>query len=216
MDQARPRVRKLLETLGFGTGRITAEEALSDIPQRIVRNLLKELKAEHAREIRQERVKNRVHKQVLAQGTMGVQDSTHTGVCRRRKTWAEVARDVATTEAHAFGDGKPLTGDTMVDSLEAREQAGTLPLVLGVDNGPGNKANQVIQWAEEHQLVLLFNRPRTPTDNSVAERCAGEGKARSGLGTGVELENPIHGGYKISKRRTESSTSTGPGAAGAD
>jgi len=155
---------------------------------RVISALLKTLKAEHEAELSQRLRKNRVHVQVLTRETLLAQDSTHVGKCRGRKAWAEVTKDAATLEAKAFGDGKPITGDGVIEHLEALKVSDHLPLVLATDNGPAYKSIKVADWLAKNQVIHLFSRPRTPTDNGRAERGIGEGKGLSGLGKGVELE----------------------------
>lgn len=189
LEQARPRVLHVLRTLGFRTGKDTTKAKLQDLPLRVISTLLKVLKAEHRSEEAKRLKQQRVHVKVLAQGALLAQDSTHVGNCQGRKVWAEVAKDAATCEAWAFGDGKPVTGQAMLGHLEAMKAQGRLPLVLATDNGSAYKEQSVQAWLAEHQVVQLFSRPRTPQDNGRAERGIGEGKALAGLGKGVLLEN---------------------------
>jgi transposase InsO family protein len=135
----------------------------------------------------------RVHVKVLAKGAVLAQDSTHTGNCRGRKAWAEVAKDAATCEAWAFGNGKPVTGDAMLGYLEALKAQGRLPLVLATDNGAAYKEHRVEAWLARHQVIHLLSRPHTPQDNGRAERGIGEGKKLAELGKGVLLENKALG-----------------------
>jgi hypothetical protein len=193
LDEARPRILAVLQTIGFKAGWPTVKVHLQDVPTRVIYTLLKVLKAEHRAELARQARENAVHVDVLAQGALLAQDSTHTGNCRGRKTWAEVLKDAATTEAWAFGNGKPVTGDAMIEYLEELKAQGRLPLVLATDNGSAYKEHRVMEWLAKHQVIQLFSRPRTPQDNARAERGIGEGKSLSGLGKGVLLENPLLG-----------------------
>lgn len=184
---------EVLHTLGFSTGRGTVKELCQDLPWRVINVLLKVLKTEHRADEAARFTQQRVHVQVLARGTLLAQDSTHVGNARGRKAWAEVAKDAATCEAWAFGDGKPITGDAMLSHLEALETQDRLPLVLATDNGPAYKEHRVEAWLAQHQIVHLLSRPHTPQDNGRAERGIGEGKRLAGLGKGVLLENKAFG-----------------------
>jgi hypothetical protein len=139
LDEAKPRVLEVLHTLGFGAGRETVKGIYQDLPWRVINALLKLLKAEHRIEEAQRLRNQRVHVQVLAQGAVLAQDSTHTGNAQGRKAWAEVVKDAATCEAWALGDGKPITSDAMLAQLEALKAQGRLPLVLATDNGSAYK-----------------------------------------------------------------------------
>ncbi|HEX3081361.1 MAG TPA: hypothetical protein VHQ04_12885, partial [Puia sp.] len=46
---------------------------------------------------------------------------------------------------------------------------------------------------EKNQVIHLFSRPHTPTDNGRVERGIGEGKSLAGLGKGVVLESAKQG-----------------------
>ncbi len=193
LAEARPRVLAVLQTIGFKAGWPTIKAILQDLPKRIIDTVLKVLKAEHKAEQTQRIVENRIHTNVLAQGALLGQDSTHTGSCRSRKTWAEVLKDAATMEAWAFGNGKPITGESMLAYLEDLKARGLLPLVLATDNGSAYKEQRVMAWLAENKVIQLFSRPRTPTDNGRTERAIGEGKALRGLGKGVQHEEPVLG-----------------------
>ena len=193
LDNARPRVLEVLQTIGYQAGWPTVKVHLQDVPTRVIQMLLRVLKLEHRSEMAKLRQIQRVHIDVLAQGVMLAQDSTHTGNCDNRKAWAEVAKDAATTEGAAFGDGKALTGEAQLGYLRRLKALGLLPLVWSVDNGPGNRDKRVQAFLAQEQVVILYSRPRTPQDNARVERGIGEGKALAGLGTGVTLENPTLG-----------------------
>ena len=188
LEEAKPRVLAVLHTIGFRAGWTTVKALLQDLPKRVIDMALKVLKTAHrieeARQLRQQRV----HVKVLAKGALLAQDSTHVGSFRGRKAWAEVAKDAATCEAWAFGDGLPITGKAMLAHLETLKAQGRLPLVLATDNGSAYKEQSVKAWLAKHQVVQLFSRPRIPQDNGRAERGIGEGKALAGLGKGVLLE----------------------------
>jgi transposase InsO family protein len=189
IEQAKPRVLEVLHKLGYRAGWTTVKKLLIDVPKRVINALLKRLKADHRAREAQRFKQQRVHIRVLAQGAVLAQDSTHVGGFKGRKVWAEVAKDAATCEAWAFGDGKPINGQAMLEHLKILKAQDRLPLVLATDNGSAYKEQSVRAWLAENQVVQLFSRPRTPQDNGRAERGIGEGKALAGLGKGVLLQS---------------------------
>lgn len=193
VDDARPRVLAVLQTIGFRAGWPTVKEHLQDVPTRIIQMLLKVLKVEHRAEEGRRIAANSKHVDVKYQGVLTVQDSTHTGGWNRVKCWAEVAKDAATTEAWAFGNGKPVTGEAMLGYLEHLKAKGLLPLVWGVDNAPAYRHKMVQAFMEREQVIVLYSRPHTPQDNARAERGIGEGKILAGLGKGVQLQSRAEG-----------------------
>jgi hypothetical protein len=46
--------------------------------------------------------------------------------------------------------------------------------VLGLDNGDANRSERLARLLAEHQVVPLFNVPRTPQHNAFVERAIGE------------------------------------------
>lgn len=190
---AKPQVLELLRTLGFKTGRGTVLLIYPDLPVRVVSVVLRIVKAEHAAETRQRIAANQVHTEVLAAEAMLAQDSTHTGNDHGRKAWAETAKDAATFEAEAWGNGKALTANAMLAFLGRLQAENRLPLVLANDNGSGYKDQRVAAKLRELQVIQLFSLPHTPQHNARAERGIGEGKELAHLGKGVDLESGRQG-----------------------
>jgi transposase InsO family protein len=121
------------------------------------------------------------------------QDTAHVGNTRRRRSWAEVRKDLGTLKSRALGDGKPVTGLAVLRQLREDKAKGKLPLVLLTDNARAYKCLAVQDWLQVHQVIHLLSRPRTPTDNGAVERAIGEGKAVQGLGKGVRLRSLTDG-----------------------
>jgi hypothetical protein len=190
-------VTEILQTFNYGVGRETAKILLPDLARRVISPLLKLLKAEHHREREQRLKETRQHVDVLAQGAIDAQDSAHVGSCKGKKVWAEVEKDPATTEGHAFGNGKAITAKAMIHHLEELKAQGKLPLVLATDNGPAYKEKTLQDWLDENQVIHLFSLPHTPQHNATAERCVGEGKRLSGLGTGMTLSTAALGPQRL-------------------
>jgi transposase InsO family protein len=199
IEQAKPVLLSILRTVGYRAGKGTMEIKLPKMPRRVISTALQVIKAEHrAREARRWE-ENRVHVEVLARGVLLTQDSTHIGDFKGRKAWAEVNKDAASTMSWANGDGKPITGDAMLEHLEHLWSQGLLPLVLATDNGSAYKDHRVALCLHKWQVIHLFSRPHTPQDNGRAECGIGEGKARAGLGKGVQLQSPVKGVLKLDK-----------------
>jgi len=110
-----------------------------------------------------------------------------------KKAYAEVFKDAASLEAWAGGNGDPITGIAMLGHLKRLKLQSRLPLVLATDNGSAYKEKSVQAWLKANEVVHLFSRPHTPTDNGRAERGIGEGKALAGLGRRVLLESGPQG-----------------------
>lgn len=191
--QARRKLKALINDLGWALGRRTAQARLPCLPLRLINQVLKILKAEHRAREDVRRRKYRVQLRVTAKHAVVGQDSTHVGNTRRRRSWAEVRKDLATLKGRALGDGKPITGLVMLRQLRAAKANGRLPLVLLTDNARAYKCCAVQEWMRIHQVIHLASRPRTPTDNGAVERAIGEAKAVRGLGKGVRLRSRADG-----------------------
>jgi len=197
IDLARPVVLSILRTIGYRAGKGTMELKLPEMPRRVMEPALRVLKAEHAREEAQRIISARVHVTVLVQGVLLTQDSTHIGNQGHRRVWAEVNKDAATTTGMANGDGRPLTGDAMLEHLEYLWSQGLLPLVLGTDNGSAYTDHRVALCLRKWQVIHLFSLPHTPQHNGRAECGIGEGKALAGLGKGVQLPDAALGVQRL-------------------
>lgn len=154
---------------------------------------LKEIKLRKRRKIRRILAAQRISIKVLAQGAFVAQDSTHVGYASRKRAWAEVSKDAATFEAEAFGDGKPITAQAMIERLEGLKANGRLPLILSTDNGSAYKSHAVESWLLKNQVIHLKSRVHTPTDNARIERAIGEAKHEAGLDEHASLERPQDG-----------------------
>lgn len=194
LDQARPRILEVLKVFKFRAGKGTVKILLPDLPLRVINILLRVLKAEHRSEEALFRKKNRIHVRVMAKDVIRVQDSTHVGSANGRRAWAELAKDAATCEAHAFGNGRPLKAEAMLAHLRDLKKKGELSfLVLATDNGSPYKDKRVQEWCRKNEVVQLFSRPHTPQDNGRAERAICEGKYLASLGKGIRLSSAQEG-----------------------
>lgn len=123
--------------------------------------------------------RRRMHTQVEAPLVLASLDSTYLGTDEHgEEVWGEHLRDVATSKTLALECVSAARGERYVELLEGvRAEHGELPLVLGIDNGPAERSELLARYAAQHQIVLLFNEPRTPEHNSFVERGHQELKA---------------------------------------
>jgi len=174
---------------GQSAGRLVIERALEPRqPRRLIVTSLARWKARWRREEREQLLAHRTSVQVLYRDVLWSQDGTHLGRTEDGAVHAQVSKEGAsrgTLRAQARQGAN--TGADVVSQLEALRVARGLPLILGLDNGPENIAAAVEAYLARHQVVALYNVPRTPQHNARAERGIGELKRESGLGKGVRL-----------------------------
>jgi hypothetical protein len=173
------------------------ELKLPDVPRRLLSDALDVLKTEHAARLAERLNANRVHIQVLAIGALMTEDSTLVGYFIKRKVWAEVFKDVASTWSWAEGDGHCLTHHRVLNHLEGLWNEGLLPLVLATDNGSAYKDYWVQNALHKEKVIHLFSRPHTPQHNPWVERCIGEGKALAELNADVVLQSRAEGVQRL-------------------
>jgi putative transposase len=77
--------------------------------------------------------------------------------------------DNMSRESPALEVGSHLTGHHVVAVLERLAQAGQVPQMLQVDNGPEFSSRALDVWAHQRGVKLIFSRPGTPTDNPFIE-----------------------------------------------
>jgi transposase InsO family protein len=174
---------------GHGAGRLEMAHALRQgTPRRLIVASLKRLKGRWRRDERERLAGGRLSIEVLYRDVLWSQDATHLGRTGRQEVRAQVCKEAAsrrTLLARAQA-GASCAADVIGQLEELRVERG-LPLILAMDNGPENIAQEVEAYAARQQVVLLYNVPRTPQHNARAERGIGELKQESGLGKGVRL-----------------------------
>jgi hypothetical protein len=166
-DQGRssglPRVRAALRRLGLW------------LPITIVRALLRELKARSRAVLARRRAQERRHTEVQARDVFWSQDATHLGRDGVGEIQALAVKDVATTTLIEGSLGGPARGaDVLALLASAKLVRGTLPLVLGMDNGPANRHELVLSWLRNERVIVLWNVPHTPQHNAPIESLFGE------------------------------------------
>lgn len=77
--------------------------------------------------------------------------------------------DNFTRESLAIRVGQRLTGDHVVETLEAVTKERGIPKTIRVDNGPEFISKSLDWWAYFNGVKLDFSRPGKPTDNAFIE-----------------------------------------------
>ena len=141
---------------------------------RLVRRAVRTWKLHHARREERRRAAVRVRVRVLLRDAVWAQDALHLEGEGERATWGRLTMDRCTREHPVLAlSGPPNSQDSVALLERLRVEHKRLPLVLTVDRGSENKG-ELVAWARKHQVVLLYNLPRTPQHNGAAERAIGE------------------------------------------
>ena len=174
---------------GHSAGRQVIERALGERqPRRLIVTSLARWKARWRREERERLWAHRTSVEVLYRDVLWSQDGTHLGRTDDSAVSGQVLNEAAsrsTLRAQARA-GASCASDVL-QPLERLRLTRGLPLILALDNGPENIAAVIEAYLAQHQVVALYNVPRTPQHNARAERGIGELKRESGLGKGVRL-----------------------------
>jgi transposase InsO family protein len=182
------KVREQLYVQGFSAGWRPVDHALTDVPTRLVQELMSICKvrerARRARAAQARRVSVKVHKR----DALWSVDATHLGRAGDEAQQAEVVKELATTRVVGVSLGCVATGEDVVRLLtQSVRDRGVAPFVLCHDNGKAYCCGLVSRWCAENGVVELVNEPRTPQHNAACERGIGELKAECDLGSGREL-----------------------------
>jgi transposase InsO family protein len=182
--RARELVREVVEEQGWSVGEGPVYRALGcDVPRRLVREVLAELKRAHRRRKRTIAERERTSIHVQARDALWSQDATH--LCRDEKktaVQAEVIREVASTRTIEIAVGPAATGADVIAALErTRVERGTLPLVWATDNGSPYVSKKVARYLAKRQVVHLRSLPHTPQHNAWSEHGMRELKQEAAL-----------------------------------
>ena len=183
-------VQAQLECQGWSAGEGAVHAALEgQYSLALVRQALRQLKAQRRAKQRRLAAQHRRHIEVHARDALWSMDATHLGRdAQGHALQAEVIREVASTRTIGLSVGAPATGACVVHLLDqTREERGTAPLVLASDNGPQYTAQDVARWCEQHGVMHLYSLPRTPQHNSWSEHGMRELKAETLLGKGCRV-----------------------------
>jgi transposase InsO family protein len=176
---ALPAVARAWKRQGRSAGRERVLDELEhmgvSVPVTIVRELLRALKARWRRVQERRRAAERVHVAVHARDALWSQDASHLGRDQHDKVEALAVKDVAALAVVGTSVGGPATGEGVLALLQRAELVrGTLPLVLGMDNGPANRDAKLQAWLRRRRVIVLWNVPRTPQHNAPIESFFGE------------------------------------------
>jgi len=194
---ARERVLEEVQRQGWRVGEDPVHRALGDVPKRLVRESLAELKRDHRRRKRKiaERERTTIH--VHARDGLWSQDATH--LVRDEQgtaVQAEVVREVASTRTIEIAVGPAARGNDVIAALErTRADRGTLPLVWATDNGSAYVSKKVARYLAKQQVVHLRSLPHTPQHNAWSEHGMRELKEEAdleGVCQPLGLRNLLH------------------------
>ena len=190
-DELVARVEGAWRAQGTSSGERVVFEALGcEVPMRLVRCILRKLKAEHRVCARKRIESERVHVEVLARDAVWCLDATHLGRDESGEVQGEVLKDVCTSSLLMVSVGRPSTSAELIAALQPIfETRGAWPLVLMTDNGSIYCSEEFEAFLMDRGIVHLRNEPHTPQHNAVAERAHGEIKSETGLGKGSRLES---------------------------
>jgi hypothetical protein len=164
------------------------------IPVRLAQETVRTFKRLQKRRAREGAMARRVSVKVHYRDVLWAEDGAQFGRVEGEPFLAEVLRDVATTKTLAVTTGPAPTGDDITALLHCmKTDRGTLPLVLGVDNGGAQKSNDVAAYCEAEKVIVLRNHPRTPQHNAFVERAIRELKEESGLASDSVLRDEDEG-----------------------
>jgi hypothetical protein len=177
--------------VGWTSGEGTVHRELGgDVPLRLVRDCVAQLKAEHrAATIRAEQ-ERRTSMSVHARNAIWSVDGTHLGRdAHGAPVIGEIVRDVASTETLGSSIGPPPSSKDLAEVVERVViVTGEKPLVIARDGGPENRG-ALEAWCEANDVVLLTNLPRTPQHNPWVEHGNREIKDETGLGKGHRVQS---------------------------
>ena len=189
-QRAKASCEEALKRFGFSSGEVSIHHLLKgDVPRRLVREALKDLKADHRRRLRHERQQHRTSVMAFATGAIWALDGTHLGrfPCRCAVE-GQILIDGASRKVLEASAGPPACGLDVIKMLKrARRIHGGLPLVLMTDNGGPYIAQRLAAYLKKHQVIHLFSLPRTPQHNATCERTMRTLKEGTLLGKGCRL-----------------------------
>lgn len=178
------RVRALVETalkeIGWTAGEDTLKRALDQAgkkaSRRVIRTVLRELKASRRQRIGEEAAARRQTLTVTMRDAVWAQDGAELERNADGVVSTEVIRELATAsiEGVAPHEDAPSTDD-VIDAFEAAAKArGGYPLICSTDNGSVYASKRFKKHLRKRGVVHLKNLPRTPQHNAFAERAVRE------------------------------------------
>lgn len=175
----------------------TAHRVLG-IPARLAQETVRTFKQLKQQRALESEMKRRVSVKAHFKDVLWAEDGAQFGRIAGEPFLAEVLRDVATTKTLAVTTGPAPTGDDIAALLHCmKEDRGTLPLVLSVENGGAQKSNDLARYCEREMVIVLRNHPRTPQHNPFVERAIRELREESGLDSDAPLKNEEEGTERL-------------------
>lgn len=161
---------------------------LPGVPVRLVQRSVAELKRRTRKADQERREAHQVRVEVLARDAVWARDGLFCGRRRRSPVEGEVMRDRGSMRmVMCEVQEGALAGELAVERWERVRRERGLPLVVQLDNGSANRSEAVREYLARHQVIVLWNLPRTPEHNGAAEKAVGEVKRVAGLGRGTCL-----------------------------
>ena len=182
---AREHIESVLKINGWDSGEETVMNALkangTPTSMRLIRRVLKDLKAERRAHVERERAARRITIVFNATDVCWAQDATELERDDQGKITAELVRDTATRDTGEIvarrGDSDSQDAIAALNSMA--EVRGALPLMVGTDNGSPYTSAAFEGRLEEERIVHFKNLPRTPRHNPIAERAVREIKSEA-------------------------------------
>ena len=179
-------VRRELRRQGY-CGWRPIDEALNDVPTRLVQEYVKKFKAwkKHWDEVIKK--EKRQGMKVLLKNAYCVGDGTFLGRIEKKGIESQVIKDRGSLKVLAIGTGLTAKGEDVVKLLDDLKANRKLPLVFGTDNGSMYCNEKVNLYLKKEKVVHLLSLPRTPEHNGSAENLMREMKKESLLGRKTTL-----------------------------
>lgn len=155
-----------------GPGYRPVLHALKGFRERLVRDVVAELKLRKRRRLEKIRQRSRVSIVVKNAGTVTAMDA---GAVRRGEEYI-VYRDRGSLSVNADKSAGFTSSSDTLRVLNKLKEGGRLPLVLCTDNGSPFCSEPVEDFLRMNQVIHLTSLPRTPQHNGSAENSVGDFK----------------------------------------
>lgn len=183
-------VRREIRAQGNVGWRPIAHALGETIPLRLVQESTRVWKRRFALRRARKREALRTHVEILGRDVLWSIDETQLGRTRKRKVEGVVVREGASQKIFGKSLGPPAKGEDVVGSLDrAKEERGSLPLVISSDNGPPFCNEHVEKYLLANHVIHLRNLPHTPEHNAWVERGIRELKEETGLESDTKIED---------------------------
>lgn len=162
------------------------------VPTRLVQACVRELKSAERERERARIAAHREGLQALFRDAVWSVDQSELARDERGKLCAEVVSEGLSRRKIGISIGPPACGAEVARLLASTARArGAWPFVVTLDNGGENRAAELEELLAQHQVIVMWNLPRTPQHNPRAEHAIGELKLAAGL-DGKARERALH------------------------